>query len=108
MHLYLFRTSLAGRTARMGAKGRVTSLLAKRDLVLAAAIEKVRFCFVQNQHRHRALQRSSVFPKPSVGIQHQVRYFFLLLCPGHTGTPNPALLLEENIAPVPVKWQSLR
>ncbi|CAN0394298.1 unnamed protein product, partial [Hapterophycus canaliculatus] len=29
-----------GRTARMGAKGRVTSLLAKRDLVLAAAIEQ--------------------------------------------------------------------
>lgn len=31
-----------GRTARMGAKGMVTSLLAKRDLVLAAAIEQVR------------------------------------------------------------------
>eukprot|EP00903_Cladosiphon_okamuranus_P008510 g8174.t1 len=34
---YLHRS---GRTARMGAKGRVTSLLAKRDLVLAAAIEQ--------------------------------------------------------------------
>lgn len=31
----------SGRTARMGANGRVTSLLAKRDLVLAAAIEQV-------------------------------------------------------------------
>lgn len=34
---YLHRS---GRTARMGAKGRVTSLVAKRDQVLAAAIER--------------------------------------------------------------------
>ena len=34
---YLHRS---GRTARMGAQGRVTSLLAKRDKVLAAAIEQ--------------------------------------------------------------------
>ncbi|CAN0121874.1 unnamed protein product [Discosporangium mesarthrocarpum] len=34
---YLHRS---GRTARMGAPGRVTSLLAKRDLVLGAAIEQ--------------------------------------------------------------------
>lgn len=35
------RLRVPGRTARMGAEGRVTSLLAKRDLVLAAAIEQV-------------------------------------------------------------------
>lgn len=38
--LPVFMSWNLGRTARMGAKGRVTSLLAKRDLVLAAAIEQ--------------------------------------------------------------------